>query len=315
MTHLPSRFSRRAVLTGAGVAVAGGGAAWAAERFLIPHVENSDVAAAEAAASASNSSSTGQMAADRREIGTNYYRNGQTQLTIANHSSGNGSDALAWFVADLRMGDATVLRSAFANNQFGENITQDPSTIATAHDAVFAVNGDYYGFRDDGIEVRNGVAWRDKGTRQGLSLYRDGAVRLYDETATNAAQLVSEGVWNTLSFGPGVVADSQVVAGIDQVEVDTNVGNHSIQGDQPRTGIGYLADGHLALLVVDGRSEGYSRGVTLPEFAQMFVDLGARTAYNLDGGGSSVMYFNGSLVNNPLGTGRERGVSDILYLA
>nr|WP_260283568.1 phosphodiester glycosidase family protein [Propionibacterium freudenreichii] len=66
---------------------------------------------------------------------------------------------------------------------------------------------------------------------------------------------------------------------------------------------------------MDGRSEGYSRGVTLPEFAQMFVDLGARTAYNLDGGGSSVMYFNGSLVNNPLGTGRERGVSDILYLA
>ena len=155
MTHLPSRFSRRAVLTGAGVAVAGGGAAWAAERFLIPHVENSDVAAAEAAASASNSSSTGQMAADRREIGTNYYRNGQTQLTIANHSSGNGSDALAWFVADLRMGDATVLRSAFANNQFGENITQDPSTIATAHDAVFAVNGDYYGFRDDGIIRHN----------------------------------------------------------------------------------------------------------------------------------------------------------------
>jgi exopolysaccharide biosynthesis protein len=43
-------------------------------------------------------------------------------------------------------------------------------------------------------------------------------------------------------------------------------------------------------------------------------DLGCTTAYNLDGGGSSAMYFNGELVNNPLGRGKERGVSDILYI-
>lgn len=315
MDKSSGRLSRRALLAGAGIAAVGGGTAWALDRFVIPHVESSDVAAVEASASGSPSASTAQMATTQREIGADSYTNGTTQLTISRHSSGSGAQALAWFVADLIMGDATALRSAFANNQFGENITANPSTIAQAHDAVFAMNGDYYGFRDNGIEVRNGVAWRDKGVRQGLALYRDGRMKLYDETATNAAQLVSDGVWNTLSFGPGMVNDSQIVSGIDQVEVDTNVGNHSIQGDQPRTGIGCLDTGHLVLMVVDGRSSGYSKGVSMTEFAQMFVDLGAQTAYNLDGGGSSVMYFNGALVNNPLGKGEERGVSDILYLA
>jgi exopolysaccharide biosynthesis protein len=67
-------------------------------------------------------------------------------------------------------------------------------------------------------------------------------------------------------------------------------------------------------IVVDGRSPGYSRGVALSEFAQIFKDLGCTIAYNLDGGGSSAMYFMGDLVNNPLGRGRERGISDILYV-
>jgi exopolysaccharide biosynthesis protein len=53
----------------------------------------------------------------------------------------------------------------------------------------------------------------------------------------------------------------------------------------------------------------------MTEFAEIFQSLGATVAYNLDGGGSSTMYFNGELVNNPLGNGDERGTSDILYLA
>ena len=72
---------------------------------------------------------------------------------------------------------------------------------------------------------------------------------------------------------------------------------------------------HLVFVVVDGRSPGYSEGVTLPELAQIMADLGATTAYNLDGGGSSTMYFDGEVVNDPLGKGDERGVSDILYVA
>ena len=45
--------------------------------------------------------------------------------------------------------------------------------------------------------------------------------------------------------------------------------------------------------------------------------LGVQTAYNLDGGGSSTMYFQGQIVNNPTTGGsriRERSVSDIVYI-
>lgn len=163
--------------------------------------------------------------------------------------------------------------------------------------------------------IRNGVVYRDSGAREGLAFYRDGSVKLYDETATNAQTLVNEGVWNTLSFGPALVKGSAIVDGIDSVEVDTNFGNHSIQGYQPRTGVGVLGTNHLVFIVVDGRSTNYSRGVTMPEFAQMFKDLGCVSAYNLDGGGSSAMVFNNKLVNRPQGGTKERGTSDILYIA
>ena len=218
-------------------------------------------------------------------------------------------------MADITVSDATIVRSAFAGDEFGENIIANPSEIAQQAGAVLAINGDYYGFRDTGIVIRNGVAYRDKGARQGLACYADGSMRLYDETATTAARLVADGVWNTLSFGPGLVEGGAVIAGIDSVEIDTNVGNHSVQGQQPRTGVGVVAANHVLFVVVDGRSAGYSRGVTMTEFAEIFVELGATVAYNLDGGGSSAMVFNGSLVNNPLGKGQERGTSDILYVA
>lgn len=143
--------------------------------------------------------------------------------------------------------------------------------------------------------------------------YTDGRVEVYDETDTSAAQLLADGAWNTLSFGPALVEDGSVIDGIEDVEVDTNVGNHSIQGDQPRTAVGVIDENHLVFVVVDGRQEGYSAGVTLPELADIMVGLGATTAYNLDGGGSSTMYVDGVVVNSP-SNGGERGTSDILYI-
>ncbi|MGO1316099.1 MAG: phosphodiester glycosidase family protein, partial [Cellulomonadaceae bacterium] len=91
-------------------------------------------------------------------------------------------------------------------------------------------------------------------------------------------------------------------------------GNHSIQGSHPRTAIGVIDDNHLVLVVVDGRDDGYSRGATMTELAEIMVSLGATTAYNLDGGGSSELWFNGEVVNQP-SNGGERATSDILYVA
>jgi exopolysaccharide biosynthesis protein len=313
MTRHPRSRTRRTLLASGLVVVLalGGGSAWALDRFVVDHVEIADVDAYEAAQSGT-SVATGTTT-DATVTGTTY-ESDDAGIAISTVVTGSGDDQVTYYVADVTLTDATVLRSAFAQNQFGTNITETTSQIAEDNDAVFAINGDYYGFRDTGIVIRNGVVYRDEGAREGLAFYTDGTVEVYDETTTTADQLVADGVWNTLSFGPAVVEDGQVVDGIEDVEVDTNVGNHSIQGDQPRTAVGVVDDNHLVFVVVDGRSPGYSAGVDMTELAEIMQSLGATTAYNIDGGGSSTMYFDGALVNDPLGTGTERGTSDILYI-
>jgi exopolysaccharide biosynthesis protein len=319
-TRPPHRARRAVVATALTLSLSVvGTAAWALDRFVVDHVEIDDVAAYEAAqASGTTTTSTADDATasstDAVTTATSYTSD-DASVEISTVTTGTGGDTVTYYVADVVLTDATVLRSAFAQNSFGENITQDPSDIAADNGAVFAINGDYYGFRSTGIVIRNGVVYRDEGTRQGLAFFRDGTVEVYDETATSADELVAAGVWNTLSFGPALLSGGEVVDGIEDIEVDTNVGNHSIQGAQPRTAVGVLDANHLVFVVVDGRSPGYSAGVTMTGLAEIMQDLGATTAYNLDGGGSSTMVFDGELVNDPLGRGTERGTSDILYVA
>ena len=305
---------------------------WVLDEYVIDHVVIDDVAAYEAAVNrsattepAATSSTLAHVIAAATTIASipgttaptisdSSYSSDSMSIEISTVVRGEGDATLTYFVADVVVDDATRLRSGFAENKFGENIIADTSEIAEYYGAVFAINGDYYGFRSSGIVIRNGVVFRDVGARTGLAMNVDGTMDVYDEATTTAEDLLASGVWNTLSFGPALLVDGQVVAGIEDVEVDTNFGNHSIQGNQPRTGIGVIAANHFLFVVVDGRSPGYSRGVTMTEFARIFQDLGATVAYNLDGGGSATMWFNGKLVNDPLGKGKERGTSDILYL-
>jgi exopolysaccharide biosynthesis protein len=308
---------RRAVTAGAVAFTlsAGGAAAWAVDRYVVQHVEISDVSAYQASQAGTTADTSAAAGGTGGAVTTDTgYVSDSSNISISKVTTGSGDSTVTYYAADFVLSDATALQSAFANNSFGENITENTSAIAADNNAVFAINGDYYGFRDTGIVIRNGVMFRDAGARQGLAFYRDGTVKVYDETATTAAQLVADGVWNTLSFGPSLLDNGQTTAGIEDVEVDTNFGNHSIQGEQPRTAVGVIDQNHLVFVVVDGRSPGYSAGVTMTGLAEIMQGLGATTAYNIDGGGSSTMYFNGSLVNNPLGQDKERGTSDILYI-
>lgn len=291
------------------LAVAGVGG-WALDRFVIDHVQIASASEYEA----EQGSTVTEYASDGTATVTDStYEGENASITGEQQTTGSGEDTVTYYVATVDLTDATALRSAFANDQFGQSITDTTSNIAEDNDAVFAINGDYYGFRDTGIVIRNGVVYRDEGAREGLAFYEDGTVELYDETATTADELVEDGVWNTLSFGPAIVENGSVIDGIDDIEIDTNFGNHSIQGEQPRTLVGVKSDGTLVFVVVDGRDDGYSRGVTMTEAAELMVSLGCETAYNLDGGGSSTMYFNGEVVNQP-SNGSERGTSDILYI-
>lgn len=279
---------------------------WAADRYLIEHVKINN--ALDITDSKTEDSQTEYTADDWN------YTSDSVAITISKVTSGTGKNTITYYAADVTLKDSSSLKSAFADNQFGQNIIEYTSAIANANNAIFAINGDYYGFRDDGIVIRNGKIFRNLPARTGLAFYADGLMKIYDETQTTAEELVAEGVTQTLSFGPALVDGGKAVTGLGKVEIDTNFGNHSIQGSNPRTGIGLIGPNHYMFVVVDGRSSGYSKGMTLDEFADLFVSLGCTEAYNLDGGGSSTMYFMGRVVNNPLGKNKERGVSDILYI-
>lgn len=81
---------------------------------------------------------------------------------------------------------------------------------------------------------------------------------------------------------------------------------------QPRTAVGVTASGQILLVVVDGRSR-RSRGVTLGQLRNILRDLGAVTALNLDGGGSSEMVVEGQVVNQP-SEGHERHITNAILV-
>ena len=122
-----------------------------------------------------------------------------------------------------------------------------------------------------------------------------------------AAQFIEEGVWQTMVFGPVLVADGEAVPLPEDFFISTGLTT------EPRTAIGQIGPLHYLILVVDGRQEGYSQGVSLPRLQELFLMHGVETAFNLDGGGSTTLFFDGKIINRP-GNGGQRHVSDILYL-
>ncbi|SHH46152.1 Predicted protein [Clostridium grantii DSM 8605] len=248
------------------------------------------------------------------EYDASSYKSDNIEINIETVETGSGSNKITYYVADVVLSDASYLNSALAKDSFGSNITEDTSVIAENHNAIFAINGDYYGFRDDGVVIRNGVLYRDNPTRTGAAFYSDGNMLTYDETEISAEELLDSGVMDTYSFGPILISNGVVTEDFEDTAIDTNVGNRTIENSNPRTGFGMIEPNHFVFVVVDGRSTGYSKGMTLTEFANVFEELGCVEAYNLDGGGSSTMYFMGEVVNDPLGKGDERGVSDIIYI-
>lgn len=213
------------------------------------------------------------------------------------------------YVADVAVSDPTDLKTAFANSTYGKNIKAATSEIAAANNAVLAVNGDFYGARNSGYVIRNGVLYRDVSAgNEDLVIYADGSFGIIQEDEITARELLSQGAMQVFSFGPALVVDGEIA-----VAQGEEVGQ--AKASNPRTAIGILDTGHYVVVVSDGRTD-ESAGLDLYELAQFMKDLGVSTAYNLDGGGSSTMVFNGTVVNHPTTGGnriQERSVSDIVY--
>lgn len=253
---------------------------------------------------------------EENEITDTTYKSKDLNIEISKNEIGEGDDKITYYVADIKLNSPERLERAFANDKFGTNIVEKMSVLVERNNAILAINGDYYSFRKDGVIIGNSEIYRDVPAREGLAIYKDGTMEIYDENRISAEELVKNGVKSTISFGPVLVRNKEIDANYSEFAVDgDNLIRANIATENPRTGIGYYDKTHYCFIVVDGRNKGYSRGVTLNEFAEIFKNLGVEFAYNLDGGNSSSMYFNGKKVNvsSQPGDG-EREISDILYI-
>ena len=281
------------------------------DAFVIPRAGVPAVADTAALASAVTQSSSAQQSTSASEatVTDTSYDDGSIQISIETLRL----DDTTYYVADIQLASADSLKTAFAQATYGRNIKATTSEIAAENNAIFAINGDFYGFRDTGYVIRGGQLYRDTASStaqaEDLVIDSDGNFSIINESEVTAQQLLEQGAVQVFSFGPALVEDGQIVVSTGE-EVDQAMTSN------PRTAIGQISALHYLVIVSDGRTS-ESAGLTLYQLATLFAQRGCTVAYNLDGGGSSTMVFNGNVVNNPT-SGRsiaERAVSDIVYIA
>lgn len=186
---------------------------------------------------------------------------------------------------------------------------------------IAAVNGDFFDLEDLplGVEVSAGVLRRGRPSRS-VFAWRPGEVPWVGPIEWEESEL-RFGNWALSGSFPG--PEVQVVAGFPPLlERGIPVGDLEM-GErpefaarrEPRTAVGLdLSSARLWIVVVDGRREGSSEGMTLPELTGLFRSLGVSEAINLDGGGSSVMVVRQAVVNRPSVPWGERPVVNALVI-
>lgn len=212
------------------------------------------------------------------------------------------TDDAVYFVAEVWIRNIQGYKTAFTGNKYwgGYALT---SSVASENNAILALSGDCYRARQDGIVIRNGVLYRDTVSSDVCILYADGTMESYYQAEFNLEDAIARGAYQSWSFGPKLIDNGQLPSSYNSTDV--------IIAHNPRSAIGYFAPGHYCLVYVDGRQGEYSKGLTMQELSQVMLDLGCVDAYNLDGGQSSMMVFQGVVIGQPYKGGRE--ISDIIY--
>lgn len=175
----------------------------------------------------------------------------------------------------------------------GQKITDMAKTfgaLAAVNASGFLRNDETKALSPDGTFIIDGQLYKDSGGSL-IGFNQDNVFVLTNDTPTEA---IKKGMKDAVSFGPYLVVNGQATT-------FTKGGGHGLR---PRTAVGQRKDGIVLFVVIDGNSYG-TTGVDMEELTNIFVRYGAYNAANLDGGGSSSLYADGKLINNPAGWGYQ----------
>ena len=185
----------------------------------------------------------------------------------------------------------------------GYGLTLDE--LAKRYDALGGVNGG--GFYDpegggtggypDGLTVVEGEIFQEGiSTRTFCGLDKNHILHVGDYDSEEA---IEDGIRDGVSFGPALIINGK-----------GEYGNHMESGINPRTAVGQRADGAILLLAIDGRQV-HSIGASFGDARDVMLDFGAVNACNMDGGSSTVMYYEGAYINSPSSaSGTSRALPD-----
>lgn len=212
---------------------------------------------------------------------------------------------LTYYVTDIYLRDIQCLRTAAAKN-FKSSSRDSVARIAAREGALLAISGDMFNAHTRQLVIRNGVVYDEKAydNWEVCFLYTDGTMEPMTVEAYKKNGPSKE-VWQAWEFGPALLDE-------DGHAIE-KFSNSKIKPLNPRCAIGYYEPGHYCFVTVDGRQK-HSRGLTLDELSKLMEMLGCTAAFNLDGGGSASLYWNGGIYSKPSDEAGARDMSDIVYL-
>lgn len=237
------------------------------------------------------------------------YLGSNAVVFLEKHDTGDEHLRSPYLFAELYLPDVHALRAWYADDPALPQ--QGVSTIGAACQTVgaaFAVNGDFY--TAQGVTaIRNGTILNSCVSTYDLCvLYEDGQMRTFrgrDLATQDEVNEALRGAWQAWSFGPALLdEDGGAIPDFSGRTIEYLTRDHA------RTAIGYFAPGHYCLVNVAGYRDNMP-GATLEELSAFFAAKGCRCAYNLDGGSSAHLWFNGREQGYP---NSQNYLADLIYL-
>jgi hypothetical protein len=230
-------------------------------------------------------------------------------VLLERHTRKDGALSSAYTYAEIYLPDVHCLRTWYMDDPDDDLVgTADIRTASRAVRAAFAVNGDFYNLQ--GVNaVRNGTVINSCVCTYDLCvLYEDGRMKTYSPDDLPTQGLVDAALtdaWQAWSFGPLLLTDDG-----EAIPDFSERTNEYLTRLHPRTAIGYFAPGHYCIVSITGYQNG-NPGVSLEELSAFFASLGCKQAYNLDGGGSTHIWYHGHEIGYP---SEARALADLIYI-
>ena len=216
--------------------------------------------------------------------------------------------------AEIKIKHPSQFRRQWANGDYNSSKYQYPTNIFALSNGVIGMSSDFYKFRKYGVIVQYGTVICDKRSPLTRQRYLDVLVIDYNgdfkiwkdkELSNYIKENGADDIMLSFTFGPALIVDG--VPYDPKIEEHYPLGEHDMHSG--RAAIAQLGPLHYLLCTFG------NPGLHRPDFPKILAEKGCITAYNLDGGQSGTLIFNGGVYNKIAYKGAQRPMSDVLYFA